>query len=60
MTIPNELSGTIIGRGGERINRIRDETGATISKLEIIVELKLALVVDRRLNWNTFEEYLKK
>ncbi|PAV67751.1 hypothetical protein WR25_04248 [Diploscapter pachys] len=30
VTIPNELSGTIIGRGGERINRIRDETGATI------------------------------
>ncbi|TKR59518.1 hypothetical protein L596_029178 [Steinernema carpocapsae] len=30
VTIPNELGGTIIGKGGERINRIRDESGATV------------------------------
>lgn len=30
MTIPNELGGTIIGKGGERINRIRAESGARI------------------------------
>ncbi|CDW59544.1 KH 1 domain containing protein [Trichuris trichiura] len=30
VTIPNELCGTIIGRGGERINRIRNESGAHI------------------------------
>lgn len=31
MTIPNELGGTIIGKGGERINRIREESGAQIT-----------------------------
>ncbi|CAJ0943975.1 unnamed protein product, partial [Mesorhabditis belari] len=30
VTIPTELGGTIIGRGGERINRIREESGAHI------------------------------
>uniref|UniRef100_A0A915PMD1 K Homology domain-containing protein n=1 Tax=Setaria digitata TaxID=48799 RepID=A0A915PMD1_9BILA len=30
VTVPNELGGTIIGRGGERIRRIRDESGAHI------------------------------
>lgn len=30
MTIPNELAGTIIGRGGERINQIRQEAAARI------------------------------
>lgn len=30
VTIPNELGGTIIGKGGERINRIRQESGARI------------------------------
>jgi hypothetical protein len=30
VTIPSELGGTIIGKGGERINRIRDESGAHI------------------------------
>ncbi|KHN72692.1 Heterogeneous nuclear ribonucleoprotein K [Toxocara canis] len=30
VTIPNELGGTIIGKGGERINRIREESGAHI------------------------------
>ncbi|KAH7727575.1 Protein F26B1.2 c [Aphelenchoides avenae] len=30
VTIPNELGGTIIGKGGERINRIRAESGARI------------------------------
>lgn len=30
MTIPSELGGTIIGRGGERINRIREDSGAHI------------------------------
>ncbi|VDN25666.1 unnamed protein product [Gongylonema pulchrum] len=30
VTVPNELGGTIIGRGGERIRRIRDESGAQI------------------------------
>jgi len=30
VTIPNELGGTIIGKGGERINRIRMESGARI------------------------------
>jgi len=30
VTIPNELGGTIIGKGGERINRIRRESGARI------------------------------
>lgn len=30
VTIPNELGGTIIGKGGERINRIRAESGAKI------------------------------
>ncbi|GMT26791.1 hypothetical protein PFISCL1PPCAC_18088, partial [Pristionchus fissidentatus] len=30
VTIPSELGGTIIGRGGERINRIREESGAHI------------------------------
>lgn len=30
VTIPNELAGTIIGKGGERINRIRTESGARI------------------------------
>lgn len=30
MTIPNELGGTIIGKGGERINRVREESGAQI------------------------------
>jgi heterogeneous nuclear ribonucleoprotein K len=30
VTIPNELGGTIIGKGGERINRIRSDSGARI------------------------------
>ncbi|VDN21266.1 unnamed protein product [Gongylonema pulchrum] len=30
VTIPNELGGTIIGKGGERINRVREESGAQI------------------------------
>lgn len=30
VTIPDELAGTIIGKGGERINRIRQESGARI------------------------------
>ncbi|MFH4973411.1 hypothetical protein AB6A40_000120 [Gnathostoma spinigerum] len=30
VTIPNELGGTIIGKGGERINRIREDSGAHI------------------------------
>ncbi|VDO61332.1 unnamed protein product [Heligmosomoides polygyrus] len=30
VTIPSDLGGTIIGRGGDRINRIRDESGAQI------------------------------
>uniref|UniRef100_A0A183CPD0 Heterogeneous nuclear ribonucleoprotein K n=1 Tax=Globodera pallida TaxID=36090 RepID=A0A183CPD0_GLOPA len=30
VTIPNELGGTIIGKGGDRINRIRAESGARI------------------------------
>lgn len=30
VTIPNELGGTIIGKGGERINRIRQQSGARI------------------------------
>ncbi|KRZ67605.1 Heterogeneous nuclear ribonucleoprotein K [Trichinella papuae] len=30
VTIPKELGGTIIGKGGERINRIREESGAQI------------------------------
>ncbi|KAI6203261.1 hypothetical protein M3Y94_00535900 [Aphelenchoides besseyi] len=30
VTIPNELAGTIIGRGGERINSIRQEASARI------------------------------
>jgi len=30
VTIPNELGGTIIGKQGERINRIRSESGARI------------------------------
>ncbi|KAI1712758.1 KH domain-containing protein [Ditylenchus destructor] len=30
VTIPNELGGTIIGKGGERINRIRSDSGAKI------------------------------
>lgn len=30
VTIPNELGGTIIGKGGERINRIRHESGSRI------------------------------
>ena len=30
MTIPNELAGTIIGRGGERIGNIRQDSGASI------------------------------
>jgi len=30
VTIPNELGGTIIGKGGERINHIRGESGAKI------------------------------
>jgi len=30
VTIPNDLGGTIIGKGGERINRIRHESGAKI------------------------------
>uniref|UniRef100_A0A915ESE0 K Homology domain-containing protein n=1 Tax=Ditylenchus dipsaci TaxID=166011 RepID=A0A915ESE0_9BILA len=30
VTIPNELGGTIIGKGGDRINRIRQESGARI------------------------------
>ncbi|PIO56320.1 KH domain protein [Teladorsagia circumcincta] len=31
VTIPSDLGGTIIGRGGDRINRIRDESGAQIT-----------------------------
>jgi len=30
VTIPSELGGTIIGKGGERINRIREDSGAHI------------------------------
>ncbi|KAJ1350071.1 hypothetical protein KIN20_005781 [Parelaphostrongylus tenuis] len=30
VTIPSDLGGTIIGRGGDRINRIREESGAQI------------------------------
>ncbi|KAI6232638.1 KH domain protein [Aphelenchoides fujianensis] len=30
VTIPNELGGTIIGKGGERINQIRNESGAKV------------------------------
>jgi len=30
VTIPDELAGTIIGKGGERINRIRQDSGAKI------------------------------
>ncbi len=30
VTIPTELGGTIIGKGGERINRIRDDSGSHI------------------------------
>ncbi|VDP13973.1 unnamed protein product [Soboliphyme baturini] len=30
VTIPKELAGTIIGKGGERINRIREDSGAQI------------------------------
>jgi len=30
VTIPNELGGTIIGKGGERINRVRTDSGAKI------------------------------
>uniref|UniRef100_A0A915LTD3 K Homology domain-containing protein n=1 Tax=Meloidogyne javanica TaxID=6303 RepID=A0A915LTD3_MELJA len=30
VTIPNELAGTIIGKGGDRINRIRSESGSRI------------------------------
>ncbi|VDL74265.1 unnamed protein product [Nippostrongylus brasiliensis] len=30
VTIPSDLGGTIIGHGGSRINRIRDESGAQI------------------------------
>ena len=30
VTIPSELSGTIIGKGGQRINQIRDESRAKI------------------------------
>ena len=30
VTIPSELSGTIIGKGGQHINQIRDELRATI------------------------------
>ena len=30
MTIPSEYVGAIIGKGGERIKRIRDESGAKI------------------------------
>ena len=30
VTIPSELGGTIIGKGGERINRIREDSGAQI------------------------------
>ncbi|KAI6181641.1 hypothetical protein M3Y98_00850800 [Aphelenchoides besseyi] len=30
VTIPNELCGTIIGKGGERINQIRSDSGAKI------------------------------
>jgi heterogeneous nuclear ribonucleoprotein K len=30
VTIPNELAGTIIGKGGDRINRIRNESGSRI------------------------------
>jgi len=30
VTIPDELAGTIIGKGGERINRIRQDSGARI------------------------------
>lgn len=30
VTIPKDLAGTIIGKGGERINRIREDSGAHI------------------------------
>lgn len=30
MTIPDELGGAIIGKGGSRINRVREESGAEI------------------------------
>jgi heterogeneous nuclear ribonucleoprotein K len=30
VTIPDELAGTIIGKGGERINSIRQQSGARI------------------------------
>ncbi|CAI4227285.1 unnamed protein product [Auanema sp. JU1783] len=31
VTIPSDLGGTIIGRNGERINKIRDDSGANIT-----------------------------
>ena len=31
VTIPSDLGGTIIGRGGERIARIRQDSGAQIT-----------------------------
>ncbi|VDO11670.1 unnamed protein product, partial [Brugia timori] len=30
VTIPDELGGAIIGKGGSRINRVREESGAQI------------------------------
>ena len=38
ITIPNLLGGTIIGKGGERISRIRSETGARIELGEAFSE----------------------
>jgi heterogeneous nuclear ribonucleoprotein K len=31
VTIPKEFAGAIIGKGGSRIRRIREESGATIT-----------------------------